>query len=123
MAFSHPYRIDGTGRTAKPASSRAELRDLIELVLFTRPGERPMRPSFGSAVHDLVFAPLSAEMAAVVQHTISGSLQQWLGHVIEVRGVVVTVAAQDGALEVEVSYARRSDGVVETVTFVRRATP
>lgn len=123
MAFSHPYRIDGTGRTAKPADVRARLREMIELVLFTRPGERPMRPTFGSAVHDLVFAPLSAEMAAVVQHTIAGSLQQWLGHVIEVRQVAMTVATQDGSLEVEVSYARRSDGVVEAVTFVRRATP
>lgn len=117
MPISHPFRIDSTGRTARPTDVRAEIRELIELVLFTRPGERPMRPTFGSGAHELVFAPLSQEMAAIVQHTVRGALQQWLGSVIEVQDV--TVQAGDAELTVQVTYARRIDGTPEVATLTR----
>jgi hypothetical protein len=40
------------------------IRDLIEQVLFTSPGERVNRPDFGSGLRQLVFAPNSDERAA-----------------------------------------------------------
>ncbi len=54
-----PYAIDGTGRSAQ-TSAADHVRDLIEQVLFTAPGERVMRPTFGCGIHDLVFAALDS---------------------------------------------------------------
>ena len=73
-----PYRIDGRGRTAT-TSEDDHLRDLIEQVLFTAPGERVNRPTFGSGLLRLVFAPNGDALAAATQMTVQGNLQQWLG--------------------------------------------
>jgi phage baseplate assembly protein W len=117
MAISHPYRIDATGRTAVTTDLRTLVRELIEQVLFTRPGERVMRPTFGSAVHQMVFAPASDEIAAIAQHLVRASLQQWLADSIEVRDV--QVLAEDSTLTITVVYALRKTGERDQVTLVR----
>ena len=88
MNLAYPYQVSSLGRTAEAADAR-HVRDLIEQVLFTIPGERVMRPDFGSGVAQLVFAPNSVELASATQMLIQGSLQQWLGEVIVVQGVRV----------------------------------
>ena len=58
----YPFAIGRDGRTAVPRRA-STLRDLIEQVLFTTPGERVNRPTFGSEVSKLVFAPNSQAAA------------------------------------------------------------
>ena len=50
MNLRFPYQFDGRGRTAE-ADEAAYIRDLIEQVLFTAPGERVNRPDFGCGLH------------------------------------------------------------------------
>jgi phage baseplate assembly protein W len=96
-----PYHVDGRGRTAMTGADD-HLRDLIEQVLFTSPGERVMRPGFGSGLLGLVFEPGGPEIVATTQHLVQGALQQELGHLIAVESV--TVAMDDGTISVEVAY-------------------
>jgi len=117
VPISHPFRIDATGRTATPADERALVRELVEQVLFTRPGERVMRPTFGSGVHQLVFAPASDEVAAIAQHLVRAALQQWLATWIEVRDVQVEAA--ESRLTITVAYASRRTGAGDVVTLAR----
>src|SRR6266851_2308926 len=107
MNLAYPYRFAPLGRTAE-AADEPHIRDLIEQVLFTLPGERVMRPTFGSGVAQLVFAPNSAELASATQMLIQSALQQWLGELIAVQGV--RVEADDAVLSITVQYSiRRSD--------------
>ncbi len=52
------------------------VEDMIELILFTSPGERVNRPTFGSGTAQLVFAPNSDVLAAAQQQAIQSGLQQ-----------------------------------------------
>ncbi len=97
----YPFRFDGRGRTAQP-ESMDYLRDLIEQVLLTAPGERPMRPAFGSGLMQLVFAAASPEVAATTQFLVQAALQQWLGELLTIENV--DVQASDGALIISVQY-------------------
>ena len=97
----YPYHVDGRGRTAD-TDAEDHLRDLIEQVLFTSPGERVMRPEFGSGLYALVFEPGGPELVATTQHLVQGALQQELGSLISVESVVVT--QEEGALTVTVAY-------------------
>ena len=97
-----PYQFDGRGRT-READEAVWIRGLIEQVLFTAPGERVMRPDFGSGLRELVFAPNSPELAATSQFLIQGALQQWLGDLITVEEV--EVKAVDSRLSVTVQYS------------------
>ena len=102
-----PYQLDGRGRTAE-TDEAIWIRGLIEQVLFTSPGERVMRPDFGTGLQQLVFAPNSPELAAATQFLIQGALQRWLGELITVEAV--EVEAEESALRVTVQYRiRRTD--------------
>jgi phage baseplate assembly protein W len=101
MEIDHPFRFDARGRTAL-TDREGHVRDLIEQVLFTSPGERVNRPTFGSGVMQLVFAPNSPELAATIQLLVQGALQQWLGEIIQVEDV--EVRAEDATLFVNIRY-------------------
>jgi phage baseplate assembly protein W len=111
-----PYQFDGRGRTAE-AEEAAYIRGLVEQVLFTAPGERVMRPEFGSGLMQLVFAPNSPELAATTQFLVQGALQQWLGSLIALEGV--EVEAIDSALRVTVRYVIKRTQVAQAATFER----
>lgn len=112
----YPYQFDGRGRTAE-ANDDDFIRGLIEQVLFTMPGERVMRPDFGSGVMQLVFAPNSAELAATTQFLVQGALQQWLGNLIALEGV--DVEAVEATLHITVRYTNRRTGASQVADFVR----
>ena len=71
--IDYPFQINGRGRSASTGDDE-HIRDLIEQVLFTAPGERVNRPDFGSGLLQLVFAPNSDELAAAVQHSVQAAL-------------------------------------------------
>jgi phage baseplate assembly protein W len=99
-----PLRFDGHGLTAQADEDR-HVRELIEQLLRTGPGERVMRPEFGSGLMQLVFAGNSPELAATTQFLIQGALQTWLGDVIAIESV--EVESVDSTLAVEVRYVNR----------------
>lgn len=116
MNIDFPFRIDGRGRTA--ATDDADhIRDMIEQLLFTNPGERVMRPDFGSGLLQMVFQPNSVELAAALQFTLQAALQQTLGDRIQLLGVQVTNA--DSTLQVTVQYAMRGEQQIQTAQFSR----
>ncbi len=114
MNVAFPFAFDDLGRTAG-ADDAAHLRDLIEQVLFTAPGERVMRPDFGSGLLALTFEPNSVAVAATTQALVQGALQQWLGHLIAVESVDVT--PDDAALVVTVRYVVLRDGDRRSDTY------
>lgn len=114
--FDYPYRIDGRGRTAD-AGEDAHVRDLIEQLLFTSPGERVNRPDFGSGLLQLVFAPSGPELAATTQFLVQAGLQQWLGDRIQVDDV--SVSAEDATVTVVVQYSVRRTQERQVVEFTR----
>jgi phage baseplate assembly protein W len=114
--FGFPFRIDGRGRTGGAADD-AHVEQLIEQLLFTSPGERVNRPTFGTAIRQMVFSPISDETAAALQFMLQGALQQWLGDVIQVSGV--TVQANDSTLRVTVQYLVRRNRQPQVAQFTR----
>ena len=114
--LDYPFHFDRRGRSAS-TDDADHIRDMIEQLLFTNPGERVNRPDFGSGLLQMVFAPNSPELASALQFTIQSGLQRWLGDVIEVRGVQVT--SEDSSLFVAVQYTLRRTGETQTQIFER----
>jgi Bacteriophage baseplate protein W len=112
--LTFPFQFDHRGRTAESDDERY-VRALIEVVLFTAPGERVMRPDFGSGVSQLLFEPNSPELAGTTQVLVQGALTQWLSGLITVHDV--RVEADDTTLRVSVSYAMRGSSRVQVQAF------
>lgn len=116
MDMAFPLAFDTRGRTANAALDD-HVRDMIEQLVFTNPGERVNQPEFGSGLLQLVFAPNSVELAAAVQFTLQAALQRWLGDVVAVSQLSVT--SVDSTLNVEIDYVVRDTGLAQTATFTR----
>lgn len=114
--IAFPFRVDGRGRTAS-ADRDEHVRDLIEQVLFTAPGERVNRPDFGSGLLQLVFAGNSEELAAATQFLVQGALQKWLREVVRVEDV--TVESEESTLAVTVRYVVLATEERHTDRFIR----
>lgn len=101
MHIAFPFRLDSRGMTVT-SDYESHIREMIEQVLFTMPGERVNRPDFGSGLMQLIFSPGSEELVAATQFLVQGSLQQWLGDLISVEEVAIE--SQDSNLTVSVRY-------------------
>lgn len=114
MQIDHPFHFDSVGAAAT-TTERDHLRDLLEQLLLTSPGERVNRPDFGCGLLRQVFEPNSPEIAAAVQYTVMASIQKWLGDLIEPHAV--EVVAEDSTLALTVRFAVRTTGERREETF------
>jgi uncharacterized protein len=116
MQADYPLHFDTKGGTAQ-TNENEHIRDLIEQVLFTSPGERVNRPTFGCGLMQLVFAPINDELATATQYLVQGALQQWLGDIIQPNEV--TVKTDESTINVTVKYTVRKTGESRTEEFSR----
>ena len=116
LYLDYPLHFEARGRTAT-TDRDAHIRDLIEQVLFTSPGERVNRPEFGSGVLQLLFAQNRPDLDAATQFMVQGALQQWLGDLIEVSAV--NVQSEEAGLRVTVQYVVRQTQSQQVAQFTR----
>ncbi|WP_330241944.1 GPW/gp25 family protein [Streptomyces sp. NBC_00525] len=114
--WAFPPRTDATGSIALVRGER-ELEESIRLILATSPGERPMRPEFGCAVNDYVFAPADAGTAGQLAYEVRLALERWEPR-IEVADVTVRFdAADDGVLYIDIGYTVRGSNDPRNLVF------
>ena len=104
--WSLPITVD-SGRIVE-AGQDDKIRQAIEVILRTAPGERVTRPDFGCGIHDLVFESLSNDMLGRVISAVGEALAAW-----EPRIDVLDVNAQQDTdqpnrLLIEIDYRVRS---------------
>ena len=105
LAF--PLRADQRGALAL-SHGVDDIEQAIGLILGTAPGERPMRPEFGCAVHDVVFDTIDAAIIGRVQTAVHEALERWEPR-IEVIDLDVDPAESDaGKLLVGITYRVRA---------------
>ena len=107
QGWGFPLRTDHTGGIALVGEDR-EITESIRLILATAPGERPMRPEFGCAVHDLVFAPADAATAGQIAYEVRVSLERWEPRITLDDVVVSFDEADRGTLLIDIRYEIKS---------------
>jgi phage baseplate assembly protein W len=104
LAF--PLSVDHRGGLAL-ARGEEDIEQAIGLVLGTAPGERPMRPEFGCAIHDVVFEAIDAATIGRIEVAIREALDRWEPRVAVHRVDFDLSAAADGALLITIEYVVR----------------
>jgi uncharacterized protein len=116
LLYNFPFKIDGRGHSAE-VNDEGHIQQLIEQVLFTILGERVNRPTLGTRINQLVFAPNSEELATSTQFLIQGALQQWLGDIIHV--FAVETKSEDSKLHISVQYLIRQNQQTHVIQFIK----
>jgi phage baseplate assembly protein W len=116
MNLDYPFHFDSRGCTAV-TDDEDHIRDMIEQFLFTNLGERVNRPTVGSGILQVVFAPNSSELASALQFTIQAGLQDCMGDLIDIKSL--TVSNENASLIVMLEYAIRRTGEHRNTVFKR----
>ncbi len=120
LEIGFPFQLDTRGRAADPGYER-HIREMIELVLFTAPGQRVNRPGFGTGLLEMVFAADKAEEASVTQRLARAALQRYLGDVCTVKSL--RVDAGSNTLDISVVYQLPGVEERQVATFELRDLP
>jgi phage baseplate assembly protein W len=101
--WAFPLRLDSTGAFALSGGDQ-DVAESIKLILGTSPGERPLRPEFGCAIHELLFDTIDAALAGRVGALVEAALTRWEPR-IEVLGVTASPdPAAPHVLRIAVDY-------------------
>ncbi|WP_053720821.1 GPW/gp25 family protein [Saccharothrix sp. NRRL B-16348] len=114
LAF--PVHTDATGSVALVGGER-EIVESIRLILATTPGERPMRPEFGCAIHDLVFAPADAATAGRIAYEVRLALERWEPRITLTDVSVGFDEVDQGTLLIDIRYALRGTNDPRNLVF------
>jgi phage baseplate assembly protein W len=114
--WAFPLATDATGSFALVTEHR-EIADAIWLVLATSPGERPMRPEFGSRLAEYVFAPANATTAGQLANEVRVALDRWEPR-IDVGDVDIRFDdVASGVVYIDVHYQIRGDNDPRNLVF------
>ncbi|HWF80318.1 MAG TPA: GPW/gp25 family protein [Streptosporangiaceae bacterium] len=74
--WAFPLGFEPSGSVAM-ARGEEKIEQAMRLILSTYPGERPMRPRWGSTLRDNVFGGTGPENAAAIAHEVERALDYW----------------------------------------------
>ncbi|GAB3249454.1 GPW/gp25 family protein [Kineosporia babensis] len=114
--WAFPLRADASGAVALARGQR-EIEQAIRLVLATAPGERPMRPEFGCAIHDLVFAPVNEATSGQIRYEVRASLERWEPRIEVIEVNVLEDNDDDGMVLIDIRYAVRGTNSPRNLVF------
>jgi hypothetical protein len=105
--WAFPLGVDATGRIALAGGER-DIEQAIQLILRTYPGERPMRPEFGSRLRDYVFDGADGANAAEIADVVRVALERWEPRIV-VDDVIVEPDEDDPSiLYIEIQYVTKA---------------
>jgi phage baseplate assembly protein W len=114
--WAFPLRTDARGGI-QLVSDDQEIQEAMRLVIGTAFGERPMRPEFGCAIHDLVFDPSDITTAGRMAYEVRASLERWEPR-IEVVDVFVSFDDYDSStVYIDITYTIRGSNDPRNLVF------
>jgi hypothetical protein len=114
--WAFPVGVDARGVVALVGGTE-ELEQAMRLILMTYPGERPMRPAFGSLLRDFVFDGATLENAARIEGEVRRTLERWEPRV-DVTDVDVTPGDTEvGLLYIDIEYVVKATNDRRNLVF------
>jgi uncharacterized protein len=114
--WAFPVGVDDTGQIALVSGCR-EIEQAMRLILSTYPGERPMRPRFGSRLRDFIFDGATWENATAIAAEVRAALRQWEPRANVTDVVVTPEAAEPGVLTIDIMYTVKGTNDPRNLVF------
>lgn len=114
LAF--PLQMNVRGELAV-VSGEKDIEQAIWIILGTRLGERVMRPTFGCRAYELVFEPINATTASLIEDYVREALVFWEPRIRVLRVSSFLDEHTDGAVLVEIEYEIRDTHNVRSIVY------
>lgn len=114
--FAFPMQIDALGGV-EVSSDDENIRQSMMCILGTAPGERIMRPTFGCAIHDILFEPNTAVTAAKIEYEVKRSLVEFEPRIGDVEVVAKPDESESSRMNVTISYTIRKTNTKANLVY------
>ncbi len=101
--WAFPLGFEPSGSVAM-ARGEDKIEQAMRLILSTYPGERPMRPQWGSTLRDNIFGGTGAENIAAITREVTKSLEYWEPRAAISEVLVYPDGGGDGLLYIDIRY-------------------
>jgi uncharacterized protein len=101
--WNFPPKLNSRGGIAL-ASDEEKVAQSIRIILSTPIGQRVMRPTFGSRMHELIFAPMNPETFGLAEMYVQDALNFWEPRIQVLEVTAGTDETQPGVLLIEIRY-------------------
>jgi uncharacterized protein len=101
---------DGHGRLAYPTQEDS-VREMIEVILRTRPGEQVMRPEFGAGLDGFLHQPNTPDTRRRIRELVASAIVRWESRLLLDRVEVEEVSGSPAHVRVEIAYRLRRTGL------------
>jgi uncharacterized protein len=108
------FPLPKNGELSYP-SFELSVRQNIQVILLTRPGEQLMRPQFGGGLEEFLYEPNTLLTRRRIRDQITESLARWEKRITVTRVEVAEVPDQPSRLRVEIAYQLNRTGALETL--------
>jgi phage baseplate assembly protein W len=100
--WAFPARIT-PGGSVRLVTGPEEIESALRMILSTAPGERLMRPDFGCAMWEQVFAPVDDNTLGLIEQAVRTAIVRWEPR-IELNAVAATPGPDGARIDIEVAY-------------------
>jgi len=116
QGIAWPPRVDGDGRLVLSADAD-NVREAIQVILLTEPGERVRLPEFGAGLGRFLFEPNIPATHIAIARQISQSLARWEARIRVAQVEVVADPADPHAALASITYRLVSSGQQAQMNF------
>jgi phage baseplate assembly protein W len=114
--WAFPAGADGRGGIAL-SRGETDIEQSIRIVLGTAKGERRMRPNFGCAIHELVFAPNDETTWGLARYAVEEALGWWEPRIDVAEVRVGPNPDLPNRMDIEIDYRIRATKDARTLVY------
>ena len=109
QGWSKPIQPDASTGGLDYQNGPEKVRQSIQIILETEPGERIMRPNFGCGLRRYLMQPNNSATRALIQRDVSIGLKLWEPR-IDLKNVQVTPGDDPTLVFIGIFYTHKRDG-------------
>src|SRR5260370_37033734 len=117
VGWAYPVAVDPATSGISRATYEVDIRQSINIILGTAPGERVMRADFGCGIHDLVFESLDTALITRIETSVRDALTRYEARVEVLDVSVDTTDFLLGRLIVELQYRVRKTNQTDNLVY------
>lgn len=106
--WSFPPTFQSGGAGVLTVKEEEDIKQSLEIILSTTPGERVMRPDFGCNMQDMVFEPINTSLITIMKDRIEKSILYHEPRIDLKRVALNTANALEGVVLIEIDYSIRT---------------
>lgn len=99
-----PFEISKQHGQVQMSGFRENIRQSVEIILQTEPGERILHPQFGTKLHPFLFENMDGQTEEMIRREVRHSLSMWEKRIWDIEVEIDRMQKRQGELHIAVTY-------------------